>query len=207
MSLIHRVVHPILLKTSWHYRYYCQLEETTCTQSTKMIKLGSELREKELLTEFITKETKKGSLIWLLTTQENLTIVGSVEFHGKNQQNATWKIYTDESYNFSVALIAETEVRVDYETNATFMKLVNLNPYEQCKGYGSIFMNYFKPYSAKRGCSYISGFLSRVDTQDSQDSEHRARMLHFYQKHGFKTHLSENGDGSIFLDLAKANIM
>lgn len=204
MRLIHSVVHPLLLKTSWHYRYYCQLEETTCTQGTKIRELGSELRKKELLKEFITKETERGSLIWLLTTQEDLTLVGTVKFQGKDQQDATWKIYSDASYKFEVVLRAETEMHTAYNTNVRFMVLVDLFTYEHCQGYGSIFMDYFKPYCAKRGCSYISGFLSSGDTKDTRDSEHGARMLHFYQKHGFKTRLKENGDGGIFLDLAKS---
>lgn len=204
MDSIATKLHPWLLKVSSHYRIRCRQDEAARQQNLQIGDLKFDLRKKNQLLEFITRETQNNSLIWLLTTQENLTLVGTVEFQGKNQQEAIWKIYSNASYEFQVVLRAETEMHTAFNTNVRFMELVDLLTSEHCQGYGSIFMDYFKPYCGKRGCSYISGFLSSVDTKDPRDSEHGARMLHFYQKHGFKTRLKENGDGGIFLDLAKS---
>ena len=52
-------------------------------------------------------------------------------------------------------------------------------------GYGSVMMSVLKEYLKTIPVAYISGRLSTVDTEDSNDPEHNDRLHHFYKKHGF----------------------
>ena len=59
-------------------------------------------------------------------------------------------------------------------------------------GYGSLLMQQIIQYAIDQpNINFISGGLSWVDLDDKNDPEHRSRLIHFYQKHGFDVNISE----------------
>ncbi|MGL4666341.1 MAG: hypothetical protein ACRCWR_00235 [Saezia sp.] len=75
---------------------------------------------------------------------------------------------------------------------------------ERNKGYGSCLIELLKSIGKEYSVSIITGNLESTDLLDKYDPEHKSRMLHFYEKHGFKIKLNaDESAGSILFQYPK----
>ena len=106
-------------------------------------------------------------------------------------------LYSLSTYrSFSPHPMLSATVYCDEEYEEKYVRLDDILPVENGVGNGSILMYYFLNY-----CIYhtdalcVTGMISSVDTRDNNDRTHESRLRHFYEKHGFKVTIDENGEG------------
>jgi len=64
-------------------------------------------------------------------------------------------------------------------------------------GYGQLAIKTIINYAKVLRVEKITGYLSNLDLDDSNDKDHKRRLLHFYKKIGFKITLFNDNTGNI----------
>lgn len=62
------------------------------------------------------------------------------------------------------------------------------------RGWGSLLMHRVLTYAKAKNCHAARAWLSQVDLGDKNDPEHRERLFHFYEKHGFAIKTDKRGE-------------
>lgn len=117
--------------------------------------------------------------------------ITDIDFYGRFSINSLSRVNLQRVY---------TEFKYDKDDIA-YCELVDF----QCagnRGYGTIMMTCLINYLQHFNISYIKGFVSNFDVNDTKDKEHSNRLHHFYKKFGFYFY-TKGGVEYMRLDLPK----
>lgn len=152
----------------------------------KKIKYDSEQKTKRLsIVDSILKE-KDRSIIGCSKNKlgDDVYIVQSI------RKNDVWfMLYSNEykAINNHPRIMAtyNKESRTEYDCHPAYIKIDDILVEDNNVGNGSILMPYFIDYCKNTDAEYITGWLSSVDM------DHFDRSEHFYKKHGFEVQFNE----------------
>lgn len=76
------------------------------------------------------------------------------------------------------------------------ISISDIKCYKNNKGYGSILMSELIKYARSINIKFIDGWLAEIDVSD-----HRDRLIKFYEKFGFEIKLSDSNDMNRIYDI------
>lgn len=146
--------------------------------------------------------TKNGFTAYLrVFIDDNKTVLILLLLHRYSNQETIPTIQ-----NCSLKL--QGEIRSGFDTIGTencfynYFRIIDITGKEINNGLGALAINEVISIAKKCICRYIAGSLGVGDLEDTNDTDHRSRLLHFYSKNGFTITIHPNKiTGEIFLSL------